>query len=161
MKTPFYSGPKISITPNGIKIKKKNLFLPYGEISTITIKKSHITRGWMVMLLLGIILDITLLYLLYHFMVNMYDLSDLRGGHFHYPRRSSGIMMGVLLVLPIIVSYRLLRYFTRPLMIIIKWDGGEFRMKFVDLHRSVAELKRYLEGKVNVEAEVGGLRSAI
>jgi hypothetical protein len=58
--------------------------------------------------------------------------------------------MGILLVLPIVISYRIARYLTRPLMLIIKWDKGEFRIKFSELGISVAELKSFLAGKVEV-----------
>lgn len=151
MKEILYSGPKLVIKSDGIRIRKEKLTIPYPEISSVTIKKAHVTRGWLGMLLLGIILDIVILYLLYQFVVNVYDLSDLHGGHFHYPRRSSGMVLGILLALPIIISYYVSRYFTRPLMLVIKWDGGEFRIKFSELHLTVAELKSYLEGKVIID----------
>ena len=119
----------------------------------MTIKKARLTRGWLGLILLGIILDIVLVYLLYLFMVNFYDLLDLHGGHLHYSRRSPGIVIGILLVLPIFISFRIRRYFMRPVMLIIKWDRGEFRMKFSELNISVAELKRYFEGKVIIEID--------
>jgi len=132
-------------------IRKRNLMISYPEITSITIKKDRLTRGWFGLILLGIILDIAFLYLLYLFLVNVYDLSDVHGGHFHYSRRSSGIVLGILLVLPIVVSFRISRYFTRPVMLIIKWDHGEFRIKFRELNISVDELKRYLDRKVKIE----------
>ncbi len=148
MKEILYNGPRLVIKTDGIMIRKRNLMLSYPEITTIIIKKARLTRGWLELILLGVILDIVLVYLLYLFLMNVYDLSDLHGGHFHYARRSSGIVLGILLVLPIVITFRISRYFTRPVMLIIKWDHGEFRMKFSDLKISVAELKSYLEGKV-------------
>lgn len=151
MKDILYTGPRLAIKTDGIKIRKRNLTISYPEITSITIKKARLIRGWLGLILLGVILDIVLVYLLYIFLVNVYDLSDVHGGHFHYSRRSSGIVFGILLVLPIVISFRISRYFTRPVMLIIKWDRGEFRMKFSDLNIPVAELKRYLEGKVIIE----------
>ena len=151
MKDILYSGPRLVIKSDGIKIRKGNLRLNYPEITSITIKKARLTRGWLGLIFLGVILDIILFYLLYIFMVNVYDMSDLHGGHIHLPRRSSGVVLGILLVLPIVITYRISKYFTRPLMLIIKWDRGEFRMKFSELNISIAELKSYLEGKVGIE----------
>jgi len=147
----LYSGPKIVIKSDGIKIRKRNLFISYPEIISITIKKARLTRGWLGLIFLGVILDIGIIYLLYHFLVNVYDLPGVHGGHFHYSRRSTGIVLGILLVLPIVISFRISRYFSRPVMLIIKWDGEEFRMKFSEINVSVDELKRYLEGKVIIE----------
>lgn len=151
MKDILYTGPRLVIKRDGIKIRKRNLTISYPEITSITIKKSRLTHGWLGLIVLGVILDIGLVYLLYLFVANVYDLSDLHGGHFHYSRRSSGMVIGILLVLPIFISFRIRRYFTRPVMLIIKWDRGEFRMKFSEINISVAELKRYLEGKVIIE----------
>ncbi len=151
MKDILYNGPRLVIKTDGIKIRKRNLKLSYPEIGSITIKKARLTRGWLGLILLGVILDIVLVYLLYLFVANVYDLSDLHRGHFHYSRRSSGIVLGILLVLPIVISFRISRYFSRPLMLIIKWDRSEFRIKFSELKISVAELKSYLEGKVGIE----------
>lgn len=151
MKEILYNGPRLVIKSDGIKIRKRNLKLSYPEITSITIKKARLTRGWLGVILLGIILDIVLVYLLYLFLFNFYDLSDVHRGHFHYSRRSPGIVIGILLVLPIFISFRIRRYFTRPVMLIIKWDRGEFRMKFSELNLSVTELKKYLEGKVIID----------
>lgn len=150
MKEILYNGTRLVIKSDGIKIRKRKLNLSYPEITSITIKKARLTRGWLGLILLGVILDIVLVYLLYLFLVNFYDLSDIHIGHFHYSRRSPGIVIGILLVLPIFISFRIRKYFTRPVMLIIKWDRGEFRMKFSEINISVAELKRYLEGKVNI-----------
>ena len=150
MKNILYNGPRLVIKADGIKIRKRNLKQSYPEITSITIKKARLTRGWLGLILLGIILDIVFVYLLYFFLVNFYDLSGFHAGHLHYSRRSPGIVIGILLVLPIFISFRIRRYFTRPVMLIIKWDRGEFRMKFSEINIPVAELKRYLEGKVNI-----------
>ena len=151
MKDILYSGPKLVIKSDGIKIRKRNLKITYPEICSITLRKARLIRGWLGLIFLGVILNIILFYLLYIFMVNVYDMSDLHGGHIHLPRRSSGVVLGILLVLPIVITYRISKYFTRPLMLIIKWDRGEFRMKFSELNISIAELKSYLEGKVGIE----------
>jgi hypothetical protein len=151
VKDILYSGPGLVIKSDGIKIRKRNLMITYPEITSITIKKARLTRGWLGLILLGVILDIVFVYLLYIFMVNVYDMSDLHGGHIHLPRRSSGVVLGILLVLPIVITYRISKYFTRPLMLIIKWDRGEFRMKFSELNISIAELKSSLEGKVLID----------
>jgi hypothetical protein len=152
VKNALYSGPKLVIRQDGIKIRKGDIMIGYPEITSLTIRKARLTRGWLGLIFFGIFLDITLLYLLYLFVTNVYDMSDLHRGYIRFPRRSSGIVMGILLVLPIVISYRIARYFTRPLMLIIKWDKGEFRIKFSELGISVAELKNYLPGKVNVVA---------
>jgi hypothetical protein len=151
VKEILYNGPRLVIKSDGIKIRKGNLKLSYPEITSITIKKARLTHGWLGLILLGVILDIVLVYLLYFFLVNFFDLSVVSGGHFHYSRRSPGIVIGILLVLPIFISFRIMRYFMRPVMLIIKWDRGEFRIKFSELNISVAELKRYLEGKVIID----------
>jgi hypothetical protein len=151
VKEILYNGTRLVIKSDGIKIRKRNLMISYPEITSITIKKARLTRGWLGLILLGVILDIVLVYLLYLFLVNFYGLSDFHGGHFHYSRRSPGIVIGILLVLPIFISFRIRRYFTRPVMLIIKWDRCEFRMKFSEINIPVAELKRYLEGKVKID----------
>jgi len=151
VKEILYNGPRLVIKSDGIKVRKRNLKLSYPEITSITIKKARLTHGWLGLIFLGVILDIVLVYLLYFFLANFFDLSVVRGGHFHYSRRSPGIVIGILLVLPIFISFRIMRYFTRPVMLIIKWDRGEFRMKFSELNISVAELKRYLEGRVKID----------
>ena len=151
VKDILYNGSSLVINRDGIKIRKRNLAISYPEITSITIKKARLTHGWLGLIFLGVILDIGIVYLLYHFLVNVYDLPGVHGGHFHYSRRSTGIVLGILLVLPIVISFRISRYFSRPVMLIIKWDRGEFRMKFSEINISVAELKRYLEGKVIIE----------
>ena len=151
MKDVLYSGPRLAIRVDGIKIRKKDLLISYPEITSITIRKARLTRGWFGLILLGVMLNIVLLGLLYLFLVNFYDLSDVHGSHFHYSRRSPGIVIGILLALPVFISFRIARYFTKPVMLIIKWDHGEFRMKFSELKISVAELKRYLEGKIKID----------
>jgi hypothetical protein len=151
VKDILYNGPKLVIKTDGIMISKRKLMISYPEITSMTIKKARLTRGWLGLIFLGVILDIGIVYLLYLFLVNVYDLPDVRGGHFHYSRRSSVIVIGILLVLPIFISFRIWRYFTRPVMLIIKWDRGEFRMKFSELNISVTELKRFLEGKVIID----------
>lgn len=150
VKDILYNGPRLVIKSDGIKIRKRNLNLSYPEIISITIKKARLTKGWLGLILLGVILDIVLIYLLYFFLDTFYDLSGVHASHFHYSRRSPGIVIGILLVLPIFISFRIRKYFSRPVMLIIKWDGGEFRMKFSEINIPVAELKRYLEGKVNI-----------
>jgi hypothetical protein len=147
VKNIIYNGPKLVIKADGIILRKRNLRISYPEITSITIRKARLTRGWLGLIFLGVLLDIGLVYLLYHFLVNYYDLQDLRG-YSHYSRRGSGMVIGFLLVIPIFITYRITRYFTKPLMLIIKWQGGEFRMKFSDLGISVGELKSYLDGKV-------------
>jgi hypothetical protein len=151
MKEVLYNGPKLTIRADGIMIRKRDLLISYPEIISITIQKARLTRGWLGLILLGVMLNIVLICLLYLFLVNFYDLSDVHGGHFHYSRRSPGIMIGILLALPAFISFRIARYFTKPVMLIIKWDHGEFRMKFSELKISVAELKRYLEGKIKID----------
>jgi hypothetical protein len=148
VKDILYNGPSLVIKTDGIRIRKRKLKLSYPEITSITIKKARVTRGWLGLILFGVILDIVLVYLLCHFLANFYNLPDIRGGLFHYSRRGSGMLIGILLVLPVVISFRISRYFTKPVMLIIKWDRGEFRMKFSELGISVGELKQYLEGKV-------------
>jgi len=147
MKESFYIGNELIIKNDGIRIRKRKIFLPYSEIGSIKIKKAHITRGWLGLILLGVILNIGLLYLLYYFLVNFYDLSGSNTNHVHYSRRSPGMVIGVLLILPVVISIRIKRYFGRPLMLIIKWDRFEFRMKFSELNLSVEEMRRFLEGR--------------
>lgn len=147
MKDIIYNGPRLVIKTDGIILRKKKLRISYPEITSITVKKARLTRGWLGLILLGIVLDTGLVYLLYHFLANYYDLQEFHG-HSHYSRRGSGMLIGFLLVIPIFITYRITRYFTKPLMLIIKWEKGEFRMKFSELGLSVGELKQYLEGKV-------------
>jgi hypothetical protein len=148
VKNILYNGPKLSIRPDGIRIRRRKLTLDYPGITSITVKKARLTRGWLGLILLGITLDITLVYILYIFLDNYYDLSGLNGIHVHYSRRSPGIVIGILLALPVFITFRIMRYFSRPLMLIIRWKDGEFRMPFRELGISVGELKQYLEGKV-------------
>ena len=150
VKNILYSGPGLVIGRDGIRIRKRKLIIAYPDIISVTIRKARLTRGWLGLIFLGVVLDIALLYLLFLFVTNVYDLADLHKGHIRIPRRSSGVIIGVLLILPAVISYRISKYFTRPLMLIIKWNGGEFRMKFSELGISVAELTNYLAGKTDI-----------
>ena len=94
-----------------------------------------------------LILNVILLYLLYLFLDHFYLMSDVHGVHYHYARKSPGIIIGILVVLPVIISLRIKKYFRRQVMLIIKWDHDEFRIKFNDLNITTSELKRYFEGK--------------
>ena len=129
--------------------------LSYGDITSVRITKTHLIRGWLVMILLGVIADVVLYLLLYLFLVHFYGMSDVHGGHFQSGRRSPGIIIGILIVLPVIIFIRIKRYFPKFTMLIIKWDHGEFRVKLSELNISAGELKQYLEGKVkSVEVDV-------
>jgi len=149
VKDILYNGPKLVIKTDGIILRKRKLRIPYPAITSITVKKARLTRGWLGLIALGVILDTGLVYLLYHFLVNYYDPSDFRV-YSHYSRRGSGMVIGFLLVLPVFITLRITRYFTKPLMLIIRWENKEFRMKFSELGISAIELKSYLEGKVMV-----------
>jgi len=151
MKTVLYSGPKLLIKDDGIRIRKRKVFIPYQDIKSIKIKNAHVTRGWLGLIFIGIILNIFILFLLYYFLMNFYDMVDAHGNHLHYSHRSPGMIVGFLVILPVIISFRLVRYFNRPLMVIIKWDKQEFRIRFSELNLSVSELRSFLEGKAVVE----------
>jgi hypothetical protein len=145
LKDSLYSGPNLAIKNDGIRIKKRNITLNYSDISSVTIRKARLTRGWLGLILLGIVLNIAILYLLYMFLNQFYFLSDIRVAH--YPRRSSGIIIGILIILPIIITLSITKYFRKQSMLIIKWDHDEFRIKLSELNIQEGELKRYLEGK--------------
>jgi hypothetical protein len=147
LKDSFYSGPKLVIRPDGIKIRKRNINLKYPDISSISIRKARLTRGWLGLMLLGIILNIVILYLLYLFLNHFYFISDVHEAHYHYSRRSPGIIIGLLIILPVIISLRITKYFRKQVMLIIKWNHNEFRIKLSEMNISEGELKRYLEGK--------------
>jgi len=148
MKDYLYNGPELAIRIDGIRIKKRKINLTYQEVSSVRIRKAGLKRGWLGIILLGIILIILLIYILYLFLAHFYFISDLHSGHFHYPRRSPGIIIGILVIIPIMIFLRLKKYFRRHIMLIIKWDHDEFRIKLKELNIPVSELKRYLEGKV-------------
>jgi hypothetical protein len=150
MREPFYSGTKLTIKSDGIRLKKRDLFLKYSEISSISIKKARLSKAWLGFIILGLILDAILIYLLFYFVVNIYNLQSQHNAHLHYSRRGPGMVIGVFVALPVIITYRVMSYFTRPVMLIIRWDNGEFRTKFSELKISVEGLKSYLHGKVEV-----------
>jgi hypothetical protein len=145
MKDYLYNGPKLAIGTDGIRIKERKITLSYKDISAITIRKARVTRGWIGMILLGMALNVILLGLLFLFLTNYIFMSDIHGGHFHSSRRSPGIIIGILLVLPVVISIWMKKYFKRDIMLIIKSDHNEFRIKFRDLNLPVLEVKRYLE----------------
>jgi formate/nitrite transporter FocA (FNT family) len=126
-------------------MRKRNITLKYSDISSISIRKARLTRGWLGLILLGIGLNILILCMLYQFLNQFYFASDFHVPH--YPRRSSGIIIGILVILPVIISLRISKYFRKQLMLIIKWDHEEFRIKLSELNIPETELKRYLEGK--------------
>jgi hypothetical protein len=155
VKDYLYNGPRLAIRWDGVRIKKRKISLNYEDISSISIRKARLTRGWLGMILLGLILNIVLLYLLYLFLSHFYFISDVHGANFHYPRRSPGILIGILVILPLIISLRIKKYFTKQVMLIIKWDHDEFRIRFCELNIHFSELKRYLEGKgVDISGEL-------
>ena len=129
--------------------------LRYDDIISIRITKAHLTRGWLGLILLGVIADAVLFYLLYLFLIHFYSMSDLHGGHYQSGRRSPGIIIGILVVLPVIIFIRIKRYFPTYPMLIIRWDHGEFRVRLSELKITAGEVKQYLESKGQpVEMEV-------
>jgi hypothetical protein len=150
LKDYLYNGPGLAIRNDGLRIKKRKLTLSYQDISSIGIRKARLTRGWLGLILLGIILITGILCLLYLFLAHFYFISDVHGAHYHYARRSPGIIIGILVILPVIIFLRIKKYFRKQVMLIIKWDHDEFRIKFSELNITENELKRYLEGKAIV-----------
>lgn len=150
MKDYLYNGPKLSIRNDGIRIKERRITLLYKDISSITIRKARVTRGWLGLIFLGIVLNVFILGLLYLVLVNLLTMSDVHGGHFHYSRRSSGIVIGILIMSPVLVSIWMKKYFKREVMIIIKSDHQEFRFKFRELNLSLKDVKRYFEERVKM-----------
>lgn len=147
MKDYLYNGPSLAIKNDGVRIKKRKITLNYKDISSINVRKASLMRGWLGMILLGLILIIVLLYLLYLFLDHFYFISDVHGAQFHYARRSPGIIIGILVILPIIISLRIKKYFRKYVMLIIKWDHDEFRIKVSEMNIRAGELVRYFEGK--------------
>jgi hypothetical protein len=150
VKDYLYNGPKLSIRNDGIRIKERRITLLYKDISSITIRKARVTRGWLGLIFLGIVLNVFILGLLYLVLVNLLTMSDVHGGHFHYSRRSSGIVIGILIMSPVLVSIWMKKYFKREVMIIIKSDHQEFRFKFRELNLSLKDVKRYFEERVKM-----------
>jgi hypothetical protein len=150
VKDYLYNGSELSIKNDGIRIKGRKITLLYKDISSINIRKARVTRGWLGLIFLGIVLNLICLGLLYLLLVNFFTMSDVHGGHFHYARRSSGIIIGILIMSPVLISIWIKKYFKREVMMIIKSDHQEFRIKFSELNLSVQEVKRYLEERVKV-----------
>ncbi len=150
MKDYLYNGPKLAIRIDGIRIKKRKINLAYRDISSVRIRKAGLKRGWLGIILLGILLIILLIYILYLFLAHFYFISDIHSRHFNYSRRSPGIIIGILVILPVVIFLSIKKYFRRYIMLIIKWDHDEFRIKLKELNIPLSELKRYLEGKVKL-----------
>ncbi len=150
MKDYLYNGPKLAIRIDSIRIKKRKINLAYQDISSVRISKAGLKRGWVGIILLGIMLISLLIYILYLFLAHFYFISDAHSGHFNYPRRSPGILIGILVILPVVIFLSIKKYFRRHIMLIIKWDHDEFRIKLQELNISLSVLKRYLEGKVKL-----------
>jgi hypothetical protein len=148
VKEVLYNGPELAIRVDGIRIKRRKLTLKYEDISSIKIRKARISRLWLIFILAGIVLNILLIFLLYRILTDFYFISDTHTRHFQYARRSQGMIIGFLVILPVIIFLWMKKYFKRFNMLIIIWNHSEFRVKLDDLHMTVSELKRDLEGKV-------------
>ena len=147
MKEILYNGPELTIRNDGIRIKKKKLVLSYQEISSIRIKRARLSRFWLLYILSGILLNAFIIFLIYRFLMNFYLMADSQNGHFHYARRSQGMIIGILVLIPIGITMWMTKYFKKSNMLIIRWNRSEYRIKTDDLHITLSELKRYLEGK--------------
>ena len=148
MKDVLYNGPEIAIRIDGIRIKKRKITLKYDDISSIKIRKARISRFWLLFILSGIVLNIFLIFLLYHILTDFYFISDTHHRSIQNARRSQGMIIGFLVILPVVISLWMQKYFRRFNMLIIIWNHSEFRIKLDDLHISTSELKGYLEGRV-------------
>ena len=150
MNKHFYNGPEIEIGKDFIRLKKKNLKLSYQDIKSIMIIKTRIDRAWLLYILAGIIAFAFILFLVFTVIQGLYSDSGFiaRSGLF-YRRRGMTILMFIFIGGPLFIIYKVKKYFQRPLMLVIKWDHHDFRIKISDMGIKVRDLELFLEGKIN------------
>ena len=148
MKDVLYNGPEIAIRIDGIRIKKRKITLKYEDIASIKIRKARISRFWFIFIIAGIVFNVFLIFLLYRILADFYFISDTHHRSIQNARRSQGMIIGFLVILPVVISLWMKKYFQRFNMLIIIWNHSEFRIKLDDLHISTSELQRFLEGRV-------------
>ena len=149
MKEYLYNGPAISIGNSGIRIKKNEINLPFSQISSVSVKKAHSDKLWLLYVILGSIAVVLLIGMFYNFLVNFYLAAETSNGTFHYPRRSMGVTLAMMIIIPVLITFRIWPYFRRYLVLIIKWNHHEFRIKLSSLKLPPAVIKNYFEGKIN------------
>jgi len=149
MNKPFYSGPKIEIRKDFIKIKKRNITLNYDDIRRISIKHTRLDRAWFLYILAGVI---TFLIILFLFCIVIRDLFGdsntlVRNGLF-YRKRMMILLMLFFIGAPLFIIVKVKKYFRKYLMLVINWKHNDFRIRISDLGITAYELKNFFENKV-------------
>jgi len=145
----FYTGPKIEIGKDSIKIKERNIRLSYQDIKSIRIKYTRLDRAGLLYIIAGIIALSLILFLFFIFIHGLFsDTTILRTSGLFYKRRMIILLLFFFTGGPFFIIFKVRKYLKKYLMLVISWDHHDFRIKISELGRDVNDLKTFFEGKV-------------
>jgi len=147
MNKSFYNGPRILISEDFIKIKDRNLRLEYKDILLVAVRKTRIDKWWLLYILAGIILCLTILYLFFLTIKGITNDSGILAGGNYHRNRFITVLVFFFIGSPVFIIGKIKKYFKKHLMLIINWEHGEFRMKISSMGISEDELKNYFTVK--------------
>jgi len=152
MSNHFYDGPKLKIGKDFIKIKERNILLDYSEIKSVSIRTSRLSKAWLLYIISGMIAMSVILILLFMVVYGLLtDSGAFAGNRLFTNRRIIILLMLIFIGGPFFIVYKIQKYFRKYLMLIIRWDHRDFRIKISDLKIDVNELKVFLERKIEVQ----------
>jgi len=148
MNRHFYNGSKIEIGKDYIKIKERNIRLNYQEIKSISIKNTRIHRAWLIYVIAGIVaccIILSLFCLLIHGLIS--NAAALRNSGLFYRKHVVVLLVFFFTGGPFFIVWKVKKYFKKYLMLIIKWDHDDFRIKISDLRINKNDLKKFFADK--------------
>ena len=149
MKKQFYSGPKIEIGQDHIKIKEQNIRLNYKDIKSIGIKNTRLSRKWLLYLVTGVLAFIVILGIFFLFIRgSIDDQAHVPGSGFYNRKHSISLLMFIFIGGPLVILFKVKKYFRKHIMLVIKWENADFRIKISDMGIDANELKMFLERKI-------------
>lgn len=151
MNKPFYSGPKIEIGRDFIKIKKGNTRIYYPDIKSISIKHSRLNRAWFLYILTGMIALSIILFAFWYFIMGLFVDPGFVNQKLYTGKRVMILWMLLFLGGPFFIILKIKKYFKRHMMLIIKWDHHDFRIKTSGLKINLSEFERFLKDKIDAQ----------
>jgi len=156
MKKLFYSGPEIEIGKDYLKIKKRNTRINFRDINSVSIKNARIDRAWLLYAISGIAGLAIILCLLVLVIRDLYgDSSGLAGSGLFVRKRTIIPLMLLFIGGPFFILMKIKKYFRKYLVLIIRWDHHDFRIRISGLKINAYKLKSFFEGKIrSVESDI-------
>jgi hypothetical protein len=148
MNNPFYNGPKIEIGKDFIRIKKGNTRINFLDIKSIRIKKTRIDRVWIIYILTGLIALSIILFAFWYFIMGLFVDPGMVNQRLYTGKRVMILWMLLFIGGPFFIILKIKKYFRKHLMLVIKWDHHDFRIKISEMKINALELKSFFEGKI-------------